>query len=300
MASVALTFTCAHLLRVTASSTGSPALDSEARQVRADGYSSLAVLGGMIVIYLGWGLLDVILALGISALVVFSGAGIFWRCTAELLDRGLEPDKKREIVDAIEALELAALAEVREVRGRRAGRHVFLEIGVDIAPKVSSGALQREFEEVKGAIRHKFPEVELVAFIPHFLTPTHLKFAVPVSEDLGLESPISPHFGKAPKFAFVDVPRGWKRREGIRDESPEPSGTLVVVVEDNPHVSEEKRVGILVSEWLVSRGVDIVLLREDLHEGPKFVLRNADVRVYHVPVASLGEVDFERHATATT
>lgn len=114
----------------------SAALVADGYHARTDGWTSLAVLGGAIGVWLGFPLADPIIGLAISAAILVivwqSGKTIFTR----LLD-GVEP----EVVDEIrhETGHVAGVEGVSEVRARWVGHMLHAEVNVSVAPEMSVG-----------------------------------------------------------------------------------------------------------------------------------------------------------------
>lgn len=79
---------------------------------------------------------------------------------------------------------------------------------------------------------------------------------------------LSPHFGRAPLFALVEVSGGEYR---------------VLEVVENPHVIHEHRRGRRVIEFLLSRGVNTVIVL-GIGYGAFYKLREQGVKIYYVPV----------------
>lgn len=78
---------------------------------------------------------------------------------------------------------------------------------------------------------------------------------------------LSPHFGRAPYFAFVEVDGGNYR---------------VLEVVENPHARHERGKGAGVVDLLVSRGAN-VLIALSMGQGAFAQLRDRGVRVYFTP-----------------
>ncbi len=86
---------------------------------------------------------------------------------------------------------------------------------------------------------------------------------------------MSTHFGESPYFAFL--------RFRLKDHHLERQEII-----ENPHRALEKAKGIRVAEWLASRQVDEVVVKEEMHhKGPGYVFANAGIPVRVLDVDSL-------------
>ncbi len=126
------------LLRV-ARKLGSQALEADALHFKTDIWSSLMVIAGLAVVYIGhtWHLpawlaqADAVAALGVSLLVIWVSIQLAKNTADALLDRA--PQKVDEQVErAIQGVE--QVSEVRRVRARRAGNKLFADV-VIAAPR---------------------------------------------------------------------------------------------------------------------------------------------------------------------
>lgn len=91
------------------------------------------------------------------------------------------------------------------------------------------------------------------------------------------EGKISQHYGEAPYFAIVVVSandRKVKNRQII----------------SNPFISEERGKGILVSEFLIKQGIDVLLVKKRFDSrGPEYVLSDSNIQVIIISAETLDE-----------
>jgi len=85
---------------------------------------------------------------------------------------------------------------------------------------------------------------------------------------------VSPHFGRAPFIAFVEV-TGDKYR--------------VLEVVENPYARHERRRGAVLIEFMASRGVKSVIVL-GVGYGAYYGLRERGIKVYYVPLSKAGQV----------
>jgi len=106
----------------------SPSISANAAEKRADVYSSLAVLTGIIGAKLGMHLLDPIAAILVACLILHSSIKGLNDAFVGLLDRSLEPELLADIERA--ALAVPGVAALEAIRSRSIGRRVWVELDV--------------------------------------------------------------------------------------------------------------------------------------------------------------------------
>lgn len=135
---------------------GSAALVADGQHARTDGFTSLAVLGGAVGVWLGFPILDPLVGLGITAAILFivkDSALAIWR---RMMD-AVEP----EIVDDIEK----AIAGVHGVEGVESVRARWIghRLHSEVALRVDGGASVAEVSRIKSnslaAARDSIPKL---------------------------------------------------------------------------------------------------------------------------------------------
>jgi cation diffusion facilitator family transporter len=130
---------------------GSAALIADGYHARVDGFTSLAVLIGVVGIWFGYPIIDpligILITIGILKIVLDSSKLVFTR----LLD-GVEPeviDKVKNIAESVEGV-----CEVTDLRVRWIGHRLHAEINASVSPSLSVG----EGHEIANVIREKLLE----------------------------------------------------------------------------------------------------------------------------------------------
>jgi cation diffusion facilitator family transporter len=133
---------------------GSVALIADGQHARVDGFTSLAVLIGVIGVALGVPILDPIIGVAITfaiLLIVKKAAISVW---TRLID-GIEPEILAEIEHA--PTRVAGVSAVRDVRARWIGHRVYSDVTIEVDPNLSvreADALAKQVEEsLRGHIR---------------------------------------------------------------------------------------------------------------------------------------------------
>jgi cation diffusion facilitator family transporter len=109
----------------------SPALEGDAAHLRADAFTSLAVLAGLVLVELtGFQQLDAIVAIVVACAIVWAGIRILTRSSRVLVDEALPQEELDVVRDAIASYPSGEIAGFHKLRGRRAGsaRHIDLHL----------------------------------------------------------------------------------------------------------------------------------------------------------------------------
>jgi cation diffusion facilitator family transporter len=251
----------------------SQALMSQAADFRADMYSSVVVLAAAGASWLGFPFLEGVAGVVISVLVVRVGAGMAWQGLLFLMDAVENPDMLLEVKRLAE--EVRGVAEATEVRMRRSGPFCFGEITIKVDERLPVDQAHRLSHDVETRVKEGVPSIEsLVVHVAPGERSRH-KVAVPAATDGGLGANVSPHFGVAPYFLFVEVGEEGAERWYTRR---------------NPALGAEKGRGKAITDFLLEEEVT-VLLSDEVGEGPFHILRDSFVEIYRVAGGSaVGEV----------
>jgi cation diffusion facilitator family transporter len=251
-----------------ARTTNSPSLAADSCHFQTDVLSSAVVLIALAGSRLGWPLDRI----GAAAVVIFiARAG--WELLADgmrvLLDASLDVETLAKVRSIVEAE--PAVAAVKSLTGRNAGRYRFLEAEVTLRTHDLDKAhaiSQRLEEDIRRAIAH----VDRVLIHYEPTARERLRYAIPLAN---LNGAISQHFGEAPYFALVTI--------RLSDGAVERQEIVA-----NPYTELPKAKGIQVAKWLVGQKVDVVLVKESLHDkGPEYVFANAGVEMHDVVADTL-------------
>ena len=250
--------------------TGSPSLVADSRHIWTDMLSSVIILISLLGSALGFAVdryaaLIVVLFIGRVAFMILLDA------VSVLLDASLAPaslNRVREIATAD-----PRVVRINELRARNAGRYKFVELDLALRVKtLEKGHLVAE--EIKQRIKESLENVDHVLIHYEPCQKEYLIIGLPLAVD---RRTISDHFGEAPFFRLVTVR----------------SSDLMVTADatlSNPFIKTEKAKGIKVANWLLERGLDMMIVRQDLAgKGPGFVLGNADSEILVVSESDADE-----------
>jgi cation diffusion facilitator family transporter len=251
----------------------SPSLQADAQHLATDLFSSCIILLGLAGMYFQVKLpLDKIAALIIVVLIAWVGMKIGVAAVRVLLDASLDFNTLNTIRGIVQ--ETPQVSKINALTGRNSGRFKFIEI--DLALKV------RELEkahfvanQIENRIKSRVPHVDHILIHYEPTAKETQVIALPVAED---RMHLSEHFGEAPYFLLLTL----KRADGnLLDES----------WLSNPFQTVEKGKGIKVSEWLVSLGIDEIIIPKNYeHKGPYYVFSDKGVEMRQIDGRSLSEI----------
>ncbi len=135
---------------------GSAALIADGYHARVDGWTSLAVLVGVLGVWAGYPLADPLVGLLISAAILWLGSHAARPVLLRILD-GVETER----VDAIRhaAGHVPGVREVTDVRARWIGHRLYTELSVSVSPALSMGDAHALATEVRHRLLHDVPHI---------------------------------------------------------------------------------------------------------------------------------------------
>ena len=149
-------------LRRVARSTGSPAIEGDALHLTADVWTSAGTaIGLVLVLATGWQPLDALVALAVSAYVLFMGGRLSWRAAQVLLDTALPPAEQAEIDRVLAGFEGGGIS-FHKVRGRRAGSKRHVDLHMVVPPETTVRHGHRLSGQVKGELVRALPGTEVL------------------------------------------------------------------------------------------------------------------------------------------
>jgi cation diffusion facilitator family transporter len=184
--------------------------------------------------------------------------------------------KIREVVGNFKEVE-----EITALHARNSGSFIFIHLNLRLSVKRLKEA-HKISEIVEETIKEEIPFVERVVIHYEPEKKDYVRYAVPLANK---EGEISEHFGSAPFIALWD-------KKILKDV------LLNQEVFENPFLDLEKGKGIRLAEFLVEKGVDILVLKKYFeHKGPEYVLSNAEIEIQKRDVNFLKElVDFGKES----
>ncbi len=157
--SIAIDITRSRALYKVARETGSQALEADALHFSSDILSSIAVLVGLGLVWLGWPKGDAVAALGVAGFVLLAG----WRLGSRTIDVLVDaaPQGLAERVEQVAAA-VPGVARVERVRARPAGPTVFAEVVIKVGRTLHFEQVQALRHAVVDRLGAELPEVQPV------------------------------------------------------------------------------------------------------------------------------------------
>ena len=135
--------------------TGSQALEADGLHLTADIWTSVGVLGGLVLMQLtGWAWLDPVIAIFVAGIIFRAGWRMIVESTKELTDESLPPDEEYRIGEIIETS-----PEVRGwhcMRTRKSGSYKLLDVHILFDGNMHLARVHAICDEIEQAIRKEF------------------------------------------------------------------------------------------------------------------------------------------------
>jgi cation diffusion facilitator family transporter len=253
----------------------SPSLIADGQHTRSDALSSVAVFLGLVGYYFGFSSLDAIAGIVVSVLIFRAGYEIFKDSVKVLLDASIGNEELNRIRKVVS--EIYGVREIHYVKARSSGKFIFIELDIhtnlkdlERAHHLSDTIEERVKSEIKNVDRvlvHMEPEEKKL-----------IRYAVPCTENTGLKSKVSEHFGVSPYFCLFDI--------RLADNEL----TCMRFIK-NPYLALEKRKGLKAAELLVTKKIDKLFIKEDLaHKSAFYVLEDVSVEFEETDAETIEEI----------
>jgi cation diffusion facilitator family transporter len=253
----------------------SPSLIADGEHSRTDAMSSTVVFAGVLGNYLGLYFLDP--AVGILvALFIFTAGYEILKCSIKvLLDASIDYESLHRIREI--ASEIHGVRKIRTLKARSSGKFIFIEmeIGTDMRDLERAHQLSNRIEErIKSEIKNV--DRVLIHIEPEETEST--RYAVPCTDNHGLRSRVSEHFGEAEYFCIFSIRR-------------EDNDLADMMFLKNPFATLEKRKGLKAAELLVKNRIDKLITKESIAQKSAFyVLDDAYVESGETDASTIGEI----------
>ena len=272
-----ITLSSSFYLKIMGKKTKSPIIESEASEKFFDNFISLSVLAGFIGACFNVFLLDSIIGLFITLFIIKGGYDIFLNSSKTLLDAVIDFDKRTELNKLIESFPKIKKIESLEIRSY--GKYIFLEVIVSLNKDLSLAKVQTLKNLIITKTKERFPQIFKVIILTQTQEKPITKVAVPLLDNNGLNSRISDHFGESLFFALFEI-----------EENEKESHLLNYNIITNKFIEEEKRKGILISDWLISFKIDKIYLKKDLKVGPQLIFEKSLILMEITELEKLNDI----------
>lgn len=136
----------------------SAALETNARHLLTDVWTSLGVIAGVVLVSLtGWQRLDPLIAVLVALNITREGGRVLRRSISQLMDERLPAEEERRILDVLNAH--AEVKGYHRLRTRRAGAGRFAEVDIFVEPEMSVEAAHEIVVALENAMRAALPNL---------------------------------------------------------------------------------------------------------------------------------------------
>lgn len=260
-------------LKMIGKKTNSPIIKTEANEKLYDNFISLSVLIGFIGALYNLFILDAIIGLIIALFIIKGGYDIFVSSTKTLLDAVIDFENRTELHNIINSIPNVKKIENMEIRSY--GKYIFLEITLSLSKEISLSNIESLKNILFDKIKKEFPQIFKIVLITQTEEKEIIKVAAPIQENQGINSKIYEHYGESPYFAIIELKQG---------------KLLNLTITPNEFIDEEKRKGILVSDWLTSKKIDKIYLIKELKKGPKLIFENSLIQIEITDFDNLNQI----------
>lgn len=156
--SIVVDFFRARLLYRVAGETSSEALEADALHFASDMWSSIAVLIGLVLVWLGYPLADAIAALIVAAFICVAGARLASRTISTLMDQA--PAGVSEEIDRV-VRQVPGVVAMERTRVRRAGSTLFVDLSLSVSRTLPLDRVAALKARIADAIAEKWPRAEV-------------------------------------------------------------------------------------------------------------------------------------------
>ena len=182
---------------------GSQALISEGLHSMVDVYTSVLVFVGVFLASFGYQFVEALIGLAISVYVLMRGLWFGKDAVLVLMDVSPSPQRVKEMKEIAESVH--GVKGTHDIRLRKSGPVFFGEMHVELQEGLSLERAHVISEDLETRIKERFKDLELVTVHVGLAHREKTRIAIPILEDIGLNSSATPHFGSAPYFAFLEV-----------------------------------------------------------------------------------------------
>ena len=253
----------------------SPILIADADHGYIDVLSNIIVMVSIILGTIGYHL-DKIATLIVVIFIAKTGFGILKDGVKVLLDASVDYETLSKTEKII--LNTPQVVEIKKLTGRNSGRFKFIEANIVIKTHDLDKA-HLIADKIENQIKKELSNIDHVLIHYEPMQKEEMIYVIPLTEE---KNKISSHFGEAPWFMFVTFKTG----ERVAKQAD-------VMV--NPFMNEEKGKGILAAEFLIKKGIDVMIVKKDFaSKGPAYVFSDSNVEVVlteeEIPEAAIGKL----------
>lgn len=161
-----MNFAAARMMLKVAAKHDSITIESDAKHLMTDVWTTGGVLAGLFVIMLvpEWHVLDPIIAIAVAVHIVFTGTELLRRTTRGLMDAALPAEEIQKTEEVIRR-HLPASASFHDLRTRKAGARRFIEFHMLVPGAMSVMDSHTLCDRIEEALAHALPRVRVTIHV---------------------------------------------------------------------------------------------------------------------------------------
>ncbi|MEQ8201397.1 MAG: cation diffusion facilitator family transporter [Syntrophomonadaceae bacterium] len=139
------------------------ALEADGMHLRADVYTSVGVLVGMVAIWVtGFDILDPLIAIVVGLIIIHAAYEIFVKSFRPLMDASLSDEEEEEIAHAVEKANIEGLVGFHDLRTRRSGSERYVDMHLVVRSGLSIDEVHLICDQVEEKIYQSLPHVNVL------------------------------------------------------------------------------------------------------------------------------------------
>ena len=147
-------------------------LEADGRHLMTDVWTSAAVIAGVALVYItGWLRLDALIALAVSAHILWTGFGLVRRSVRGLLDPAISAQDQAEVTKLIDEYSRRYGVSFHAVRTRQAGARRFVSFHLLVPDAWTVAQAHRLSEEIEARMRAMVPNAAIFTHIEPISDP---------------------------------------------------------------------------------------------------------------------------------
>ena len=143
---------------------GSPAMIANAWENRADVYSTIAALVGVVGAQLGLLFMDPVGAILVAALLIWSAVGMLRSSWQGIMDHAVDEPFERRIRRHV--LSVAGVEGIASLKTRSVGQYLSIDLKVEVAPDLALGEACATCARIREVLIERLERVGLITVVP--------------------------------------------------------------------------------------------------------------------------------------
>lgn len=238
----------------------SPILIADAEHGYIDVLSNIIAMISIVLRTVGYNF-DKIATLIILIFIIKTGIEILIDGIKVLLDASVDYETLSKTEKII--LNVPQVTEIKNLTGRNSGRFKFIESNIVIKTHDLDKA-HLIADQIENQIKQELSNIDNVLIHYEPMQKEEMVYVIPLTKG---KNRICSHFGEAPAFMFLTFKLGDKVAN---------RATIIT----NPFINEEKGKGILVAEFLIKKGIDVLIVKKYFSgKGPAYVFSDSNVEI---------------------